>query len=484
MKMVKQMKRIKRSILILLLFISIIPMFIFTIGCTTQSINYFADRYMDYVNDIVSREERYISNYIYNNLNSVTLVANSDNIISGEKHEIIDVFTRYMDVNKNFEKMKFVYTTGRVIEVNRRGEVLDYYKKPLSYVEATCIEKERFSMLSEESNGNYIVFSAVHRKNGRKTAAVIGYIPVDKTEIINKNIDVGEATDIYIEDSRGSCLMKSDLKGLNKSPIEFNIKDTDWKLKADVNIIGLKKNIYIDVLTRVIILLVIIIVAVIFISIYISDKIDTVVEKISNASKSFIRINEKDELFMEYRELNDIAKNYNKMVDIISHTTGYVDEVLYQDKLTGLFSKRYMEEKLNNILKNYEISKVFFMIVQIDFFEKINDVYGRAIGDILICEAGKIIRENIRFKDLAIRLGWGEFLIILTDTDLEKANSIAEKIRHTSEEYVVNTKDLEIKFTVSIGIKSYSGDSHETVADLQSSFIKIKGTEKNSIKNL
>ncbi|WP_161633567.1 GGDEF domain-containing protein [Fervidicella metallireducens] len=478
------MKRIKKSTLILFLLMSIIPMCIFTIGSAVQSINYFADRYMDYVNDIVSREERHISNYIYNNLNSVALVSNSDNIVSGEKHEIIDVFIRFMDVNKNFEKMKFVYTNGRVIEVNRKGEVADYHKKPLSYVEATCIEKERFSMLSDENNGKYIVFSVIHRKNGIKTATVIGYVPLYKAEMINKSMDVGGIVDIYIEDSRGSYFMKSDFNGLNKAPIEFNIKDTDWKLKADVNIIDLKKGIYVDVLTRVIILLMIIIVAIIFISIYISDKIDMVVNRILTASKSFTRLNEKDEIFMEYKELNDIAKNYNKMVDIISHTTGYVDEVLYHDKLTGLFSKRYMEEKLNNILKNYEKSKVFFMIVQIDLFEKINDVYGRAIGDILIFEAGKIIRENIRFKDIAIRLGWGEFLIILTDTDLEKANSIAEKIRNTCEEYIVNTKDLEIKFTVSVGVKSYSGDAQETAADLQSCFIKIRGTEKNCIKNL
>lgn len=121
------------------------------------------------------------------------------------------------------------------------------------------------------------------------------------------------------------------------------------------------------------------------------------------------------------------------------------------DPLTGLLNRRGFDTSFSALKEIYKRNKVPFSIlfIDIDHFKKINDTYGHDIEDKVLSELAKILQENLRKSDLIVRWGGEEFVIILGNTDKEKAKKIAEKIRLAVERY--HKKNLP-HFTVSIGV--------------------------------
>lgn len=127
------------------------------------------------------------------------------------------------------------------------------------------------------------------------------------------------------------------------------------------------------------------------------------------------------------------------------------------DALTGLYNHRYIYERLEEEAKRYSRSNCHFvvMLVDIDFFKRINDTYGHLIGDKILKELSNILKQGTRQTDLVGRYGGEEFLVMLVDTNLNEGFIVAEKIRRVIELYEFVDK---IHLTVSMGIEEYSGE--------------------------
>ena len=92
---------------------------------------------------------------------------------------------------------------------------------------------------------------------------------------------------------------------------------------------------------------------------------------------------------------------------LIEQLTGY-NEKLYQDVLTGVFNRRYYEEKIKNMW-----GPVGIAMMDLDNFKYYNDSYGHNVGDLALNSAAKVILSNIRKSDFLIRYGGDEFLLVL-----------------------------------------------------------------------
>lgn len=107
------------------------------------------------------------------------------------------------------------------------------------------------------------------------------------------------------------------------------------------------------------------------------------------------------------------------------------------DALTKLSNRAKIDDELsikNDNFRRYE--RVFSVIMMdIDFFKRVNDEHGHLIGDYILKTIGNILSENTRSMDVAGRWGGEEFLIICSETDAEGAYALAEKIRTTIEAY-------------------------------------------------
>jgi len=132
-----------------------------------------------------------------------------------------------------------------------------------------------------------------------------------------------------------------------------------------------------------------------------------------------------------------------------------LEELSITDELTGLFNRRHLNETLpaeyQRAYREHEPLAV--LMLDLDFFKKLNDTYGHQFGDLCLIEAGRVIKSNIRRPpDLAFRYGGEEFITILPNTDIKGAKLVAEKIRSLFEQGEFSNRDQTISVTVSIGV--------------------------------
>jgi len=131
------------------------------------------------------------------------------------------------------------------------------------------------------------------------------------------------------------------------------------------------------------------------------------------------------------------------------------------DALTNVGNRRYFDQKLHEHLTLTQRYKhpFSYMIFDIDFFKKINDIYGHDVGDKVLISFANLIKSNLREGDIFARVGGEEFGLLLPSTTSDKAYTLAQKLRVLVEEYNGVTP-----ITTSIGIVQYEkGDDDKSI---------------------
>ena len=131
--------------------------------------------------------------------------------------------------------------------------------------------------------------------------------------------------------------------------------------------------------------------------------------------------------------------------------------IAHLDSLTGV-ANRYALNEYIKLLENQptQFSETCLMVIDIDHFKQVNDVYGHLMGDQVIQFVAEKLKENIRTSDLLVRYGGDEFIVLIENVGMERALKIAEKIR--SEIYEakpvdnVRCPDLKVSISISIGV--------------------------------
>ncbi|MEO9944532.1 GGDEF domain-containing protein [Paraglaciecola sp.] len=111
-------------------------------------------------------------------------------------------------------------------------------------------------------------------------------------------------------------------------------------------------------------------------------------------------------------------------------------DALY-DALTGLCNRRYFDEELASQALN---PNLFLLIVDLDYFKKINDTYGHVMGDLVLKATAKKLQATCRDGAQAFRFGGEEFAVIIPNSNFSKAKSIAESMRKAIEKITVKDK--------------------------------------------
>lgn len=131
------------------------------------------------------------------------------------------------------------------------------------------------------------------------------------------------------------------------------------------------------------------------------------------------------------------------------------------DALTGLNNRAFLIQVLTQ--KISEASRYLrpfsIMLLDIDFFKSVNDRFGHQVGDDVLKVISDVLTAESRASDVVSRYGGEEFMLIFTETDLNKALVIAERIRTRIQEKTFIQKDLKV--TVSAGLIEYKGESFD-----------------------
>jgi diguanylate cyclase (GGDEF)-like protein/PAS domain S-box-containing protein len=144
-----------------------------------------------------------------------------------------------------------------------------------------------------------------------------------------------------------------------------------------------------------------------------------------------------------------------------------LSEQAIRDPLTGLLNRRYLSEMLTREIGRAarEGSPVSFVMLDIDGFKLINDLRGHATGDLILRVLGSQLLAQTRPGDIVCRYGGDEFLLVLTNTNLEVATERAEHWRATFEASSTELMGLSETVSISVGVATYPlhGESIEQV---------------------
>lgn len=135
-----------------------------------------------------------------------------------------------------------------------------------------------------------------------------------------------------------------------------------------------------------------------------------------------------------------------------------------KDFLTGLNNRRYFESLFNDVLNRVQAKgeKVSLLIIDVDFFKRINDTYGHSTGDLILKGLAQIFLNSVGKSDIVSRNGGEEFSVILPDASIDRAIDLAENLRRNVESNTfVISDELNLKITISIGISTYPDNTQD-----------------------
>jgi two-component system, cell cycle response regulator len=128
-------------------------------------------------------------------------------------------------------------------------------------------------------------------------------------------------------------------------------------------------------------------------------------------------------------------------------------ELVDIDDLTGLFNMRSLYQRLDHELergRRFDRS-VCVVMLDMDNFKEVNDGHDHLFGSFVISEVGRLIKNNIRTVDIGARYGGDEFLIVLTEVEIDGAQLFCERLRKAIEGHLFKSGSDEMRLTVSIG---------------------------------
>lgn len=167
----------------------------------------------------------------------------------------------------------------------------------------------------------------------------------------------------------------------------------------------------------------------------------------------------------------------------------YHDKLYQQatrDPLTGLSNRNYFRNELKKFVSlsaryNRALSVI---MLDIDFFKKINDTYGHDVGDNVLKGVAEILMRHVRTHDVAARFGGEEFVMLLPETSLGGAVVVAERIRTAVENVDFNSSGCRHNVTISIGVAEYLGDGtdvEEVIKKADEALYKAKSSGRNRV---
>lgn len=150
-----------------------------------------------------------------------------------------------------------------------------------------------------------------------------------------------------------------------------------------------------------------------------------------------------------YAAFQDITSRKNREVLLKNQAT--------RDPLTSLYNRRYFEDEVNKRIANARLNNGTYCVLMtdVDLFKRVNDTYGHKTGDKVLIELAGACERALRDNDIVARYGGEEFVIYLDDVTIEKAQTVAERLRETIAGLQVPSDDgRTVTFTISIGISS------------------------------
>ncbi len=156
------------------------------------------------------------------------------------------------------------------------------------------------------------------------------------------------------------------------------------------------------------------------------------------------------------------------------------------DGLTGLYNRKFLEEFIDQVTHQSERKETKYgvLMIDIDFFKKVNDTYGHDVGDKFIKLLADTVKSIVRESDIVARYGGEEFVVLLHESTLEGAQKVAEKIRVAFAEKSIYVNGEHVKKSISIGVAIYPSEANtirEAIKFADVALYRAKETGRNRV---
>lgn len=190
-----------------------------------------------------------------------------------------------------------------------------------------------------------------------------------------------------------------------------------------------------------------------------------------------------EQLVMELKQAKEMAE---KLAVEAWEAKEKLREVSIKDGLTNLFNHKHFQDIMDKEIPRVEryAHVMSLIMVDIDYFKKVNDTYGHPQGDIVLRSVADVFDQTIRKPDAAARYGGEEFAILLPETDIKGAVVLAERLRQIVEKLELKLGDKTAKVTISLGVTTYDpAKGRKTKAEIIDAADKALYSSKKTGRN-
>lgn len=272
-----------------------------------------------------------------------------------------------------------------------------------------------------------------------------------------------------------------------------NIHKRVVNLKKDTEVLGtltlvfnmdeINKDIYIERSNLLWILLFQAIISSIILYFIIRYKVLNPIKKLIHQSEllSNKKLNEKF-IWEQKDEMGRLGRAMNKTRLSLKRMFNRLENKVLYDSLTKVYNRNGFESVFNDeSIRCNRYKHPFSMImIDIDFFKKVNDTYGHLVGDEVLVSLSSLIQNNIRKSDYLIRWGGEEFIIISPEIDLSNSVKLAEKIRSIIEQTTFDTVG-NITVSISSAQKLENEEQNDFLRRLDELLYQSKNTGRNKV---
>ncbi|HCK99037.1 MAG TPA: hypothetical protein DHW42_02870 [Candidatus Marinimicrobia bacterium] len=157
-----------------------------------------------------------------------------------------------------------------------------------------------------------------------------------------------------------------------------------------------------------------------------------------------------------------------KRTRVLEETNSLLESLSITDSLTGIDNRRNFDVKLAREYSRavrYK-SRPSCIMFDIDLFKQVNDSHGHLYGDEVLRMIGQTLLKHLRAHDIFARYGGEEFIVLLPETDLQRAYKVSEKLRLLISDNVVEKDGVRTKVTVSLGVAEFDPQTMSSGNDL------------------
>lgn len=152
-----------------------------------------------------------------------------------------------------------------------------------------------------------------------------------------------------------------------------------------------------------------------------------------------------------------------------------------KDALTQLYNRHFLNRCISlEVVRAKRYKRPLSMVmVDLDYFKRVNDTFGHDAGDVVLVELAEILKDHCRKTDLPVRWGGEEFVLLLPETDMKGAGKLADKIRVTVKEHEFAKAGF---LTVSLGVAVLTGSKEDLLKRVDQALYQAKGNGRDQVK--